>query len=186
MTRSAQFITAVIVIVFLLVVIIIAMMRPDPTPEKVALLGTDATVPSETTDDNGQSTTTASITLADNASGTKMMVEEVNLPVSGYIALYRVNAENKVELIGESDILDGGQSTNVEIETTSALSLNQALIAVVYADDGDEMATANLPDRPLLANGMIVTDIDIIGQDRAKETDASLNSIQQKINAEMQ
>ena len=183
MTRSNQFVAAVVVIVLMLTGVMYSYYTQHRTTETVALLGSNETIPSTTIGDS--STTSAKIILADNEPGRRVLIEQVNIPVSGYVALYRINAAKEVDLIGESDLLTPGVSNSLIVETTSSLEAGQALVAVVFADDGDRMTTAGLPDRPLLNDGFIVTDIDIIGQDKTKETDSSLNTIQQQIDAKM-
>jgi hypothetical protein len=104
---------------------------------------------------------TASVTFTNQLSfGSAVTVDEVTLSDGGFVAMHRDNASGTV--IGNSDYLETGSHSDVEITLDSTLDEDTTLVAMPHQDtDGDEQfefESGSSVDEPYTENGTAVTD----------------------------
>ncbi|XGI84730.1 GLUG motif-containing protein (plasmid) [Halorutilales archaeon Cl-col2-1] len=105
--------------------------------------------------------TSASITFNDQESfGSTVTVESVTMSDGGFVAMHRDNASGTV--IGNSDYIESGSDSDVEITLDSTLDEDTTVVAMPHQDtDGDEQfefESGFSVDEPYTENGTAVTD----------------------------
>ena len=130
-----------------------------------------------TTPNNGGDSTNTPVTpsnqlvLAENEGGNIVTIAYAQLTEPGYVALFRMNSQSDVALIGSSDLLQPGEYTNLTIQLSSVAVEGQNMAGVLYSDDGDEEFTYTEGDVYLTNGTTFVSDVDVIGVDPEDEAE---------------
>lgn len=130
-----------------------------------------------TTPNNGGDSTNTPVTpsnqlvLAENEGGNIVTIAYAQLTEPGYVALFRMNSQSDVALIGSSDLLQPGEYTNLTIQLSSVAVEGQNIAGVLYSDDGDEEFTYTEGDVYLTNGTTFVSDVDVIGVDPEDEAE---------------
>lgn len=130
-----------------------------------------------TTPNNGGDSTNTTVTpsnqlvLAENEGGNIVTIAYAQLTEPGYVALFRMNSQSDVALIGSSDLLQPGEYTNLTIQLSSVAVEGQNMAGVLYSDDGDEEFTYTEGDVYLTNGTTFVSDVDVIGVDPEDEAE---------------
>ena len=130
-----------------------------------------------TTPNNGGDSTNTPVTpsnqlvLAENEGGNIVTIAYAQLTEPGYVALFRMNSQSDVALIGSSDLLQPGEYTNLTIQLSSVAVEGQNMAGVLYSDDGDEEFTYTEGDVYLTKGTTFVSDVDVIGVDPEDEAE---------------
>jgi len=90
----------------------------------------------------------ASIEVGEQTSdGTSVVVRSVDLPAGGFVVIQADEDDGPGTVLGVSDVLPAGKSTDVEVELDPWLTGTEALWAVVWVDrDGDGIANIEAED----------------------------------------
>ena len=129
------------------------------------------------TPNNGGGATNTPVTpsnqlvLAENEGGNIVTIAYAQLTEPGYVALFRMNSQSDVALIGSSDLLQPGEYTNLTIQLSSVAVEGQNMAGVLYSDDGDEEFTYTEGDVYLTNGTTFVSDVDVIGVDPEDEAE---------------
>lgn len=107
------------------------------------------------------------VILGELEGGNIVTVSQASLLQDGYIVLYRINNRGESSLVGKSDLLKAGTHTNVSIQLVSVVAEMQAIVAVLHRDDGNGKFEYPGPDRYLLNDGLLTSDIDVVGIQRS-------------------
>ena len=177
MNRSHIYLLTVAVL--LLTALTLAWMNDDnkttalaPSTTEETPTETEVDAPEETTSVNTttEPTVVNSILLAENETGMEITVAAATLTQPGYVAVFRKNSQGEVRSIGNSDLLEAGQYTDIAIQVEAPVAKEQQIIAVLYTDDGDGEIELNGEDTFLTnASGSVVLDIDVIDTDPVDE-----------------
>ncbi len=104
----------------------------------------------------------SSVTFEDQASdGTSVVVTSVTLPAAGFVAVHADNNGSPGAVIGNSDLLPAGESTDVTVMLDEALAESAMVWPMIHIDmdrDGEYtfVPPDNAPDVPgTTADGMI-------------------------------
>lgn len=103
------------------------------------------------------------VVLAETVTGNFVTVTQASLTKSGYVVLYRVNSNGDSSVIGHSNLLDAGAHANLNIQLDDPIGKQQAVVAVLHEDDGDEKFEYPDADGYLVSSGnMLANDIDVV------------------------
>ncbi|MDW7732690.1 MAG: hypothetical protein SCH66_09725 [Methanolobus sp.] len=90
--------------------------------------------------------------------GSMVLVASVSLPDGGYVVIHESGNGSAGTVIGNSEYLEAGNYSDVEIELDTPIDTDQELIAMTHIDDGDQIYQFPGPDVPYTSNGVPVTD----------------------------
>jgi PGF-CTERM protein len=126
----------------------------DNTTFEVGARGFDGTTPGRV----GQAAT-AAVTFSDQeTSGDSVVVDSATLSEGGFIAIHQGSASGPV--VGNSDYLEPGTVSNVEIQLDTMMSSSDSLVAMPHLDtNGNEAYDFPGDDGPYTAGGAPVTDL---------------------------
>lgn len=116
---------------------------------------------------------TNSVVLAAAETGMKATISRAVLSVPGYVVVYRVNSQNKTEVIGSTDLLSAGAYSNLSVSLDSGIAKDQTIVAVLHADDGDGEFEFPGSDGYLSdANQSVYSDVDVVDMSAEDESEA--------------
>ncbi len=103
-----------------------------------------------------------SVVLTENETGNFVTIAYANLTQPGFIAIYRINSQNKTAPIGHTDLLSPKIITNLKLQLDTQIAKGQTIVAVLHKDDGD--GEFEFPESdPYVKNGeFIVSDVDVV------------------------
>jgi hypothetical protein len=108
----------------------------------------------------------SSIVVPEQAGGTNVFIESVTLPSGGYVVIHREDDGKSGVIIGVSEFLPAGTTTNFLMDTDEEVIEGDSLFAMLHVDDGDGAFVFPGADVPLTDSegNIVLTNFLIVGE----------------------